>query len=214
MKNSSIIKSNRLLSLDAFRGFTMFLLIAEFTQLFQYLLDPTFEGTILGFIGKQLHHHNWNGLHFWDLVQPYFMFIVGVAIPFSELNRLKKGESENQVRKHAFVRSGILLLLGWGLYCISAGEITFLFQNVLAQLAVTYLVAFLIRNKSIPFQFVVSILFIAFSEFIYRVFPIEGFNQPFIPDQNFGTYVDMLISGELSSGHWVSFNAIPTTAHT
>ncbi len=214
MKSSSIIKSNRLLSLDAFRGFTMFLLIAEFTQLFQYFIDPTFNSSIIGYLGEQLHHHEWNGLHFWDLVQPYFMFIVGVAIPFSELNRLKKGESEKKVRKHAFIRSALLLLFGWGLYCIDAGKITFLFQNVLAQLAITYLIAFLIRNKSIVFQFAVSLLFIVCSELIYRVFPIEGFNQAFIPDHNFGAYVDLLISGELSGGHWISFNAIPTTAHT
>lgn len=217
MKNSSIEKNNkssRLLSLDAFRGFTMFLLIAEFTGLFYFLVDPQFKGTIINFIGNQLHHHTWNGLHFWDLVQPYFMFIVGVAIPFSEKNRLKKGSSERMVVKHAFTRSALMLLLGWGLYCIDAGKITFLFQNVLSQLAVTYLIAFLLRNKSISLQFVLSILFIALSELIYRTFSIEGFNLPFTPDQNFGAYIDLLISGQLSEGHWVSFNAIPTIAHT
>ena len=41
-------KSTRLLSLDAFRGFTMFLLIAEFAGLFHYLVDPIFEGSIIG----------------------------------------------------------------------------------------------------------------------------------------------------------------------
>ena len=192
----------------------MFLLIAEFTQLFHYLLDPTFKGTILGFIGGQLHHHPWNGLYFWDLVQPYFMFIVGVAIPFSEKNRILKGSTNKEVTKHAIIRSGLLLLFGWALYCIDAGKITFLFQNVLAQLSITYLVAFLLRNKSITLQFSISILCIALTELIYRSFPLEGFNQPFVPDQNFGAYVDLLISGELSSGHWVSFNVIPTIAHT
>ena len=214
MKSSVIVKSNRLLSLDAFRGFVMFLLIAEFTGLFEYLIDPTFRGTIVYFIGEQLHHHSWNGLHFWDLVQPYFMFIVGVAIPFSEKKRILKGSNTNKIIKHAIRRSGLLLLLGWSLYCINAGKITFLFQNVLAQLSVTYIVAFLLRNKSIALQFSMSILCIAFTEIMYRSFSLEGFNQPFTPDHNFGAYVDLLISGELSSGHWVSFNAIPTIAHT
>ncbi len=214
MKSSSIVKNDRLLSLDAFRGFTMFLLIAEFTQLFQYFLDPSFKGTILNFIGNQLHHHTWNGLHFWDLVQPYFMFIVGVAIPFSEKNRILKGSSNKKVTKHALIRSGLLLLFGWALYCIDAGKITFLFQNVLAQLSITYLVAFLLRNKPIFFQFIISILCIVVTELLYRTFSVEGFNQPFVADHNFGAYVDLLISGELSSGHWVSFNAIPTIAHT
>ena len=207
-------KSSRLLSLDAFRGFTMFLLIAEFAGLFHYLVDPTFKGTIIGFLGEQLDHHKWHGLRFWDLVQPYFMFIVGVAIPFSEKNRLKKGSTDKAVFKHALYRSFLMLFLGWALYCIGPGRIVFRFQNVLSQLAVTYLIAFLLRNKSIKVQLIISLLFIALSELLYRTFWVAGFDQPFTPDHNFGAWFDMLISGELSGGHWVSFNAIPTTAHT
>lgn len=127
-------KSSRLLSLDAFRGFTMFLLIAEFAGLFHYLVNPVFDGSFIGFLGEQLDHHSWHGLHFWDLVQPYFMFIVGVAIPFSERNRLIKGSSDKDVIRHAFIRAAILLLLGWALYCIDPGRIVFRFQNVLSQL--------------------------------------------------------------------------------
>jgi len=63
-------------------------------------------------------------------------------------------------------------------------------------------------------QLAVSFAMIILSDVIYRVFPVDGFNQPFTPDKNFGAWVDMLISGHLSTGHWVSFNAIPTTAHT
>ncbi|MBE0710931.1 MAG: DUF5009 domain-containing protein, partial [Candidatus Aminicenantes bacterium] len=59
-----------------------------------------------------------------------------------------------------------------------------------------------------------SFALILFTEVIYRVFWVAGYNQPFVPDHNFGSWVDMLISGELSSGHWVAFNAIPTAAHT
>lgn len=213
-KLESIIGNERLISLDAFRGFTMFLLIGEFTRLFHYLNDPALVGSFIGTVQIQLHHFKWHGLHFWDLVQPFFMFIVGVAIPFSERKRLKKGSSERQVLKHALVRSALLLFLGWALYCIGPGRITYRFQDVLAQLSVTYLIAFLIRNKSLSLQFIVSISFIVFSEIMYRTFSVPGFNQPFVPDHNFGAYIDMLISGELSGGHWVSFNAIPTTAHT
>lgn len=207
-------KSVRLLSLDAFRGFTMFLLIGEFAGLFHYLSDPVFNGGFISFLGEQLDHHTWHGLHFWDLVQPYFMFIVGVAIPFSERNRLRKGSSDKDVLKHAIVRSAIMLFLGWALYCIGPERIVFRFQNVLAQLSVTYLVAFLLRNKPIKVQLIASLAFIALSEILYRTFGVPGFDQPFTPDHNFGAYVDMLISGELSGGHWVSFNAIPTIAHT
>jgi len=80
-------RPERLLSLDFFRGATMFLLIAEFTHFFSFLHDPSLEGSFLYAIATQFHHHPWNGLRFWDLIQPYFMFIVGVAMPYSLANR-------------------------------------------------------------------------------------------------------------------------------
>ena len=205
---------SRLLSLDFFRGLTMFLLIVEFTHLFNHLVSPQLKGTFIFTIGEQLHHHPWNGLRFWDLIQPFFMFIVGVAMPLSFSKRISKGESYNSILKHIAIRSFLLLLLGWGLYCISKGKVVFLFQNVLAQLSVTIMISFLVMRKPAITQFIVSIGLLALTEFIYRIFWVEGFNQPFVADHNFGAWVDMLISGRLSKGHWVSFNAIPTSAHT
>ena len=205
---------SRLASLDVFRGFTMFLLIAESTQIYSLLIGPGFRGTFIEAIGNQFHHHPWNGLRFWDLIQPFFMFIVGVALPFSVAKREARGEARPQIVRHAVTRSLVLLLLGWALYCIEPGRITFRFQNVLAQLSVTYLIAFLIMRRSARAQVVFAFGLLAATELAYRIFPVGGFNQPFLPDHNLGSYVDLLISGELSSGHWVSLNAIPTAAHT
>ncbi|MBD3267421.1 DUF5009 domain-containing protein, partial [bacterium] len=52
-----LTKNSRLLSLDFFRGFTMFLLVGSATGLYHHMADPAFEGTLLGFIGTQLEHH-------------------------------------------------------------------------------------------------------------------------------------------------------------
>ena len=212
--NTSLTPEGRLLSLDFFRGFTMFLLIGEFTGLFSNLTDPALDGTFVHAIGMQFHHHPWNGLRFWDLVQPFFMFIVGVAMPFSFAKRTKQGDSYNQLLRHAITRSLLLLLLGWALYCIGPGKITFRFQNVLAQLSVTYIIAFLIMRKSISFQLIISFALLLVTELIYRTFPVDGFNHPFVANENFGTWFDLLYNGADLNGHWVSFNAIPTTAHT
>lgn len=62
----------RLLSLDFYRGLTMFLLIAEFSHIFTYLVKPRFQGTLVHTVGEQFHHVEWEGLHFWDLIQPFF----------------------------------------------------------------------------------------------------------------------------------------------
>jgi predicted acyltransferase len=208
------IQQERLFSLDFFRGLTMLLLIAEFTHLFSYLVDPAINGSILHAVGEQFHHHPWNGMRFWDLIQPFFMFIVGVAIPFSFRNRTLRGDSYDLIRNHALRRAFLLLLFGWALYCIDPGIITFRFQNVLAQIAVTYIIAFFLMKRPIRTQLIWSFTFLGITELLYRFFPLTDFNHPFVPDQNFGAYIDLLISGELSVGHWVSFNAIPTTAHT
>ena len=206
--------TGRLLSLDFFRGVTMLLLIGESTHIYSLLVDPSLRGTLAAAIGTQFDHHPWNGLHFWDLIQPFFMFIVGVALPFSVAKRGQRGQSRAQIVRHAVQRAFVLLLLGWALYCIEPGRITFRFQNVLAQLSVTYLVAFLMMRRSFRTQVIFTFALLALAELVYRLFPVAGFNQPFVPDHNFGSWVDLLISRELSGGHWVSFNAIPTTAHT
>jgi predicted acyltransferase len=213
-KPASSQSPDRLLSLDFFRGATMFLLIAEFTHLFSFLHDPSLEGSFIYAIAEQFQHHPWNGLRFWDLIQPYFMFIVGVAMPYSLANRKKRGHSNSQITRHAIQRAFLLLFLGWALYCIDPGKIVFRFQNVLAQLAVTYLLAYLVMKKPAWVQILFSFSLIALTEIIYRGFPVEGFNHAFVPNENFGTWLDLQYGGANLNGHWVSFNAIPTTAHT
>jgi predicted acyltransferase len=68
------------MSLDALRGFDMFWIIgggAIFKGLATALGDP------LETLRPQFEHVRWQGLHFWDLIWPLFMFIVGVSIPLS-----------------------------------------------------------------------------------------------------------------------------------
>ena len=206
--------NNRLLSLDFFRGLTMLLLIGATTKLFRNMMDPSLEGTLIFAIGQQLEHADWNGLRFWDLVQPFFMFIAGVAIPLSVNKRMQRGDSYQKILRHTITRSIALLFFGVMLPSVNRGELTLVFQNVLAQLAFTYLVAMLLMRRSTTTQVVVSLSLIVATDLLYRFFPVDGYNHAFVPDQNFGAWFDMLISGQLSSGHWVSFNALPTTAHT
>ena len=208
------IPAKRLLSLDFFRGLTMFLLVAEGTHLFSIMVEPAFEGTVVEWIGRQFHHHPWNGLRFWDLVQPFFMFIVGVAMPFSFGKRQERGDTYRDMFRHALTRSLVLLFLGWALYCIGPGHLTFELWNVLAQLSFTYFVAFLFMRKSTAVQLGFTFFLLILTELLYRFWPMPGFNQPFVPDHNFGSWMDFVLMGKLSSGHWVAFNAVPTTAHT
>jgi predicted acyltransferase len=206
-------KQERILSVDFFRGLTMFLLIGESTEIYSHF--QVIQGSsIMQFLGTQFSHHEWNGLHFWDLIQPFFMFIVGVSIPYAVANRKKKGDPDRKIFLHALKRSALLLFFGWALYCMEPGKIVFRLQNVLAQLSVTYLVAFLIMKKSFSFQLIFTLVVLLITDLAYRYFPVDGFNHPWVPYENLGAWANNKIEGVDKASIWASINAFPTIAHT
>jgi len=207
--------SPRLLSLDFFRGFTMFLLVAEGTGLWWTLVQDPIRGTFLEDFFIQFEHHPWHGLRFWDLIQPFFMFIVGVAMPFSLQNRISKGESYNSITWHIIKRSFILLAFGVGLHCGYNKKLVWELWNVLSQLSVTIPIAFFLMKYPNRIQLIVSLLLLLITDLLYRYFSLEGYNQPWVIDKNFGSWMDMVLMGKLNNGGgWVAINCIPTAAHT
>ena len=210
-QNANSPITERMNSIDFFRGLTMFLLMGESTRLYSQF--SLFDNKFMQFLGTQLSHHEWHGMHFWDLIQPFFMFIVGVSIPLAVANRIKKGDSQRLITLHAVKRSFLLLFLGWALYCIEPGKIGFRMQDVLTQLSVTYLVAFLIMRKSVPFQVIFTLIILLLTDLAYRFFPVDGFNQPWVVYHNLGAWVNNLLEG-VSKSPWASINAFPTIAHT
>ncbi len=100
----------RLVSLDALRGFDMFWIVAA-EQIVEGLhhLSPT---SFIVSIQKQLTHVAWEGLVFYDLIFPLFVFIAGVSLPLSISRRLAKGESRGAIAWHLTWRAAVLFLLG------------------------------------------------------------------------------------------------------
>src|SRR5260221_14350042 len=91
MKNETIApESSRLLSLDFMRGLIMVLLALEGAQLYDHLFEVS-KGTFLSGFFIQFFHHPWNGLRFWDLIQPGFMFMAGTAIGFFFFKQEQQG---------------------------------------------------------------------------------------------------------------------------
>jgi predicted acyltransferase len=62
---------------------------------------------------SQLDHAEWNGWTFTDLIFPFFLWIVGVAIPLSTARRLEHGQSRMELFWHALRRSVIIFALGF-----------------------------------------------------------------------------------------------------
>ena len=204
----------RLVSLDVFRGLTMFVLIAESALVYEALMDVAAPGSLLEGIVLQFNHHPWNGLRFWDLVQPFFMFIVGVAMAFSITRRWSAGDTWLQTFRHVAYRCMVLFFLGVILHIGYAQALVWELWNVLTQLSFTILVAFLLFNLPIRTQLVVSLGLILLSEILYRTFPVEGFDQPFVQGRNFGAWMDTVLMGKINPSGWVAINALPTSAHT
>jgi predicted acyltransferase len=212
--NQQVI-NQRLLSLDFFRGITMFLLVAEGTALWSVLVKEPVAGTFLEPFFQQFHHHSWNGLRFWDLIQPFFMFIVGVAMPFSFAKRIKLGEPKKKITRHIIQRCLILLAFGVGLHCGYSRKLVWELWNVLSQLSVTIIIAYFLMQYKWSVQIVVSFGLLLLTEITYRTFSLEGYNQPFVKDHNFGSWMDMVLMGKINNGGgWVAINFIPTAAHT
>ncbi len=135
------ISTNRLYSLDALRGFDMFWIMGAeeiFHQLAKVTGSPFIEA-----ISNQLTHPDWHGFHFYDLIFPLFLFMAGVATPYSLGKEMDRGKSKNQLLFKVIKRGLILVLLGIiynnGLELQPISEIRF--GSVLGRIGLAYMFA-------------------------------------------------------------------------
>lgn len=209
----SNLHKERLQSLDFFRGLTMLLLLAEGTNLYYFLNVAVPENSIYQKLTLQLYHAEWHGMHFWDLIQPYFTFIIGVAMVFSLKKRLSGGAGWSKTFTHMLFRCTALFFLGIMLQSIYEERLVWDLHNILTLLSINILITFLVFQFPWRSQLVISFGLLMITEILYRYVSIDGFDQPLVKHHNFGTYIDMLFMGRTHSAGWVVFNSIPATAH-
>jgi predicted acyltransferase len=194
--------SNRLLSLDALRGFDMFWIIGG-GAFFLNLHEAT-GWKWLDSVAGQLHHVPWEGFRAWDLIFPLFMFISGVAIPFAILSKLKKGNPRAHLVKKIVRRGILLVLLGFvynGIFQLKFGVPGFRFASVLGQIGLAYMFAALIvvftRNYKFRLIWLGGIL-IGYA-IIQNFIPVPGFGPGNLtPEGSINGYIDqMLLPGRL-----------------
>ncbi len=102
--------SQRLYSLDALRGFDMFWIMGG-EEIFHTIAKAT-GSPFWKVLSDQFEHPDWNGFHFYDLIFPLFLFIAGVATPYSIGKELEKGTPRRQLLIRVIRRGLILVLLG------------------------------------------------------------------------------------------------------
>jgi len=131
----------RLASLDAYRGFVMFLMMAEVLRFCAVAANLHAAGTPSGFWNFLCHHQehvDWVGCVLHDLIQPSFSFLVGVALPFSLASRLSKGQSLGRLWLHTGIRSLVLVLLGVALRSTGGSQTHWTFEDTLSQIGLGY----------------------------------------------------------------------------
>jgi predicted acyltransferase len=127
----------RLVSLDAYRGFIM-VVLASGGLGFRAVAAKLPGNPLWQFLATQTDHVVWVGCSFWDLIQPSFMFMVGVAVPYSMASRRARGEPPGRMSAHILWRALVLILLGVFLSSNSTPHTNWTFVNVLTQIGLGY----------------------------------------------------------------------------
>jgi len=101
----------RNIAVDVYRGFVMFLMMAEVLQLARVARAYP-ESWFWSILAYNQTHVEWAGCSLHDLIQPSFSFLVGVALPYSIASRMTKGATFRQLFLHTLWRSILLTALG------------------------------------------------------------------------------------------------------
>ena len=166
-------KAQRLESLDAYRGFVMFLMMAEVLRT-GAVADALGNSAFWRFLDDQQSHVQWIGCSLHDMIQPSFSFIVGVALPFSMAARTGQGESEWQKTLHAFWRSLLLILLGVFLRSLGSGQTNWTFEDTLSQIGMGYGFLFLLGKRSFRAQWIAFVVLVLGYWAAFALFPLPG----------------------------------------
>jgi predicted acyltransferase len=182
----SITKTERLLSLDVFRGITIAgMILVNNPGTWKYVYPP-------------LRHAEWHGCTPTDLIFPFFLFIVGVAVTYSLSKRKAQGIPQSKLILQIGKRSIILFLLG----LIMAGFPYFDLSSiripgVLQRIGVVYFVtAVLYLKSSTKTQAITAAGLLLFYWILMTFIPVPGVGDPNLePETNLGAWLDRLLLG-------------------
>jgi heparan-alpha-glucosaminide N-acetyltransferase len=143
--------SQRLSSLDAYRGLVMLLMMGEVLE-FWKMARAFPDSGFWRFLAYHQTHTEWIGCSLHDMIQPSFSFLVGAAMPFSLASRAARGQSRSLMAWHAMWRSLLLILLGVFLRSIGRPQTYWTFEDTLSQIGLGYCFLFLLGFRSVRWQ--------------------------------------------------------------
>ena len=165
--------TTRITSIDAFRGFVMFLMLAEAMRL--WTLHTAFpESRFWSIVAYNTTHVPWQGCSLHDLIQPAFSFLVGAALPFSLANRRARGATFSRMLVHAVWRSAVLILLGIFLRSMSRPHTNWTFEDTLTQIGLGYTFLFLLAFTSLRVQVAAFVAILVGFWAAFALYPLPG----------------------------------------
>ncbi len=198
MNSLKHVAAGRLKSLDILRGLDLFLLVF-FQPVFVAFARHWGSNPFFSFMLKQFDHADWVGFRAWDLVMPLFLFMVGVALPFS-LSKYYGSTQKGDIYRRVIKRVIILFILGvvvQGNFLSLSPLAIRLYTNTLQAIAVGYLFSslFIIHLSQKLQIFATAFLLIAY----WALLTLFG---DFTPEGNFAEVVDKVVLGRFRDGVW------------
>ncbi len=195
------VAARRLLSLDAFRGWTMFWIVGGAALVEG--LQALHPNAVLNGVVYELNHTDWQGLRFYDLIWPSFMMMTGMSLPFSYAKR-SLTQTHHQIFMRVLQRFLVLFLLGSLRESISFHHPYLIeLSSALQPIAVAYLAAFLIVRKSWRVQAITGASILVFYALLLAFVPAPGVPAgSYDRNANLVLWTDMATVGRVLPEHW------------
>ena len=174
----------RLNSLDTYRGLTMILLaftVPNYDWAARIATKHT-DAPLLARFLRQFDHVEWQGLVLWDMIQPSFMFMVGVSLVYSCNSRLRRGHSFARMLFHAVFRSIFLVLLGVFLRSLDTESTNWTYEDVVTQIGLGYVPLFLLWRGGRIVQLSALAVILVGTWLLFALWPITPENTGFYND--------------------------------
>jgi len=207
---------NRNQSLDAYRGFVMFLMMAEVLRLSK--VSQSFpDNAFWAFLAYHQTHVEWTGASLHDMIQPSFSFLAGAALPYSIAARVAKGANEARLFTDALWRAFVLIALGIFLRSTHSTQTNYTFEDTLTQIGMGYPFLFLLGWRPPKWAWVALGAILGGYWLAWTLYPVP---DAWAKNNNLGHFFDVWFLNlfpraklfEANRGGYLTLSFIPTLA--